>query len=81
MDVDDFTNAEYLAGADLVVDDDEFVDEKVGLGLLVSSGRKMIFNSFSRVIHGVRRLFGFLVWVISIVPGGAEARMRPIVSF
>jgi len=42
----------------------------------------MTFNSFSRVTHGVSRLRGFLVCVISIVPvDGAEARMRPIVSF
>lgn len=52
-----------------------------GADVEVSSGRNMILSSFSRVIHGVRRLLGFLVCVISIVPEGAEARMRPIVSF
>lgn len=56
-------------------------ESEAGAEALGSSGRNMIFNSFSRVIHGVRRLLGFFVCVISIVPGGAEARMRPIVSF
>lgn len=82
-DVDDF--ADFAGGRDFVAGSD-FVDATGPGGRdeeveVESSGRNIIFSSFSRVIHGVRRLRGFLVCVISIVPGGAEARMRPIVSF
>lgn len=69
---------EDLTGGRDLVDVEHFEREA---GLLASSGRNMILSSFSRVTHGLSRLFGFLVCVISIVPGGAEARMRPIVSF